>query len=120
MYFGSSILIAGNQDKFLRPLLPIFLGDRLQIENELVYEDLNAKKYLVTHGDFFDSVTMTKKWLVVLGDYGYDFLLHLNPIVNFLRRTFGVKKYWSLSQYVKDNVKKSVSFIDDYEKILSE
>jgi len=111
--------IAGNHDEFLRPFLPIILGDNLTIENELVFEGLNKKRYLVTHGDFFDSITMTKKWLAILGDYGYDVLLHLNVFVNFVRKFFGVKKYWSLSKYVKDSVKKSVSFIDDYEKILS-
>jgi len=111
--------IAGNHDEFLRPFLPILLGERLQIENEMTYEDLQGKKYLVTHGDFFDSITMTKKWLAVLGDYGYDLLLHLNGVVNKLRRVFGIKKYWSLSKYVKDSIKSSVSFIDDYENILT-
>ena len=111
--------IAGNHDEFLRPFLPIILGDRLRIEDEMVYEDLQGKRYLVTHGDFFDSITMTKKWLAVLGDYGYDLLLHLNGVVNFLRRIFGIRKYWSLSKYVKDSIKSSVSFIDDYENILT-
>ncbi len=111
--------IAGNHDEFLRPFLPILLGDRLQIENEMTYEDLHGKKHLVTHGDFFDSITMTKKWLAVLGDYGYDLLLHLNGVVNFGRRLFGVQKYWSLSKYAKDSIKSSVSFISDYEGILA-
>ncbi len=111
--------IAGNHDEFLRPFIPIVLGDRLIIEHELVYEDLNNRKYLVTHGDFFDSITMTKKWLAILGDYGYDLLLHLNGTVNFFRRIFGVKKYWSLSKYAKDTIKSSVSFISDYEAILA-
>lgn len=30
------------------------------------------------------------------------------------------KKYWSLSKYVKDNIKSSVSFITDFEAILAE
>lgn len=111
--------IAGNHDEFLRPFLPILLGDRLKIENEIVYKDLNGKRYLVTHGDFFDSITMTKKWLAILGDYGYDFLLHLNSTINFFRRLFGVKKYWSISKYAKDNIKSSISFIYDFESILA-
>lgn len=110
--------IAGNHDEFLRPFLPILLGDRLRIENEFVYKALNGKKYLVTHGDFFDSITMTKRWLAVLGDYGYDFLLHLNSTINFARRLFGIKKYWSISKYAKDNIKSSISFICDFESIL--
>jgi UDP-2,3-diacylglucosamine pyrophosphatase LpxH len=110
--------IAGNHDEFLRPFLPIILGNNLEIVDELEYKDLNGKRYLVTHGDFFDSITMTKKWLAVLGDYGYDFLLNINIVVNLFRRLFG-KKHWSISKYIKDNIKKSVSFITNFESILA-
>ncbi|MEA3370403.1 MAG: UDP-2,3-diacylglucosamine diphosphatase [Campylobacterota bacterium] len=111
--------IAGNHDEFLRPFIPILLGDRLRIESELEYIDLHNRRFLVTHGDFFDSITMTKKWLAVLGDYGYDLLLSLNGFVNLTRRIFGRKRYWSLSKYAKDSIKSSVSFISDYESILA-
>jgi len=111
--------ITGNHDEFLRPFVPLILGNSLNISNELEYDSINGKKYYVTHGDFFDSITMTKKWLAILGDYGYDLLLHLNTILNFIRRKLGIKKYWSLSKYVKDSVKSSVSFINDFESVLS-
>ncbi|MFY9088482.1 UDP-2,3-diacylglucosamine diphosphatase [Arcobacter aquimarinus] len=110
--------ITGNHDEFLRPFVPLLLGNSINISNELEYIALNGKKYYITHGDFFDSITMTKKWLAVLGDYGYDLLLHLNSILNFFRKLFGIRKYWSLSKYVKDNVKSSVSFINDFESVL--
>ena len=111
--------ITGNHDDFIRPFLPLILGDRLYVNDSFEYEALNGKKFYITHGDFFDSITMTKKWVAVLGDYGYDVLLHLNGVINFFRRVFGVKRYWSFSKYVKDNVKKSVSFINDFEGVLS-
>ena len=111
--------ITGNHDEFLRPFVPLLLGDSVSIANELEYVAINKKKYYITHGDFFDSITMTKKWLAILGDYGYDLLLHLNVVLNFLRKRIGIKKYWSLSKYVKDNVKSSVSFISDFEAVLS-
>jgi len=111
--------ITGNHDEFLRPFVPLILGNSLNISNELDYKAINGKKYYVTHGDFFDSITMTKKWLAILGDYGYDLLLYLNAILNFIRQKVGIKKYWSLSKYVKDSVKSSVSFISDFESVLS-
>ena len=111
--------ITGNHDEFLRPFVPLILGNSVSIANELEYIAINKKKYYITHGDFFDSITMTKKWLAILGDYGYDLLLHLNVVLNFLRKRIGIKKYWSLSKYVKDNVKSSVSFISDFEAVLS-
>jgi len=112
--------ITGNHDEFLRPFLPIMLGDHLEVSNEQSYVGLNGKRYYVTHGDFFDSVTMTKRWLAVAGDKGYDLLLHLNRYVNKLRRALGFRRHWSLSKYIKDNVKKSVSFITDFEHILAD
>lgn len=111
--------ITGNHDEFIRPFVPLILGDSLKITNELNYYGINGKKYYITHGDFFDSITMTKKWLAILGDYGYDLLLHLNSVLNFLRRKVGIHKYFSLSKYVKDSVKSSVSFINDFETVLS-
>ena len=111
--------ITGNHDEFIRPFVPLVLGDSLNISNELDYQGINGKKYYITHGDFFDSITMTKKWLAILGDYGYDLLLYLNAALNFIRQKLGIKKYWSLSKYVKDSVKSSVSFINDFESVLS-
>ena len=31
--------------------------------------------YLVTHGDRFDSVTQNYKWVAILGDIAYQFLM---------------------------------------------
>lgn len=111
--------ITGNHDEFLRPFLPLILGDRLHIVNNAEYVGLNNKRYLITHGDFFDTITMTKKWVAVLGDYGYELLLHLNMPIQKVRKLLGIKRHWSLSKYVKDNVKSSVSFISDFENILA-
>ena len=113
------IFITGNHDDFLRPFVPLILGNSLEIKNELVYTSQIGKKYLITHGDFFDSITMTKKWLAILGDYGYDLLLSINQILNIIRGKLGIKSKWSLSKYVKDNVKSSVSFITDFESTLA-
>jgi len=110
--------ITGNHDEFLRSFLPIFLGDNLTILNEVDYVSLKGKRYYITHGDVFDSVTMTQKWLVHVGDIGYNMIMHLNPIFNFVRRKFGINKYWSLSKYVKNSVKSSINFITDFEEIL--
>jgi UDP-2,3-diacylglucosamine pyrophosphatase LpxH len=109
----------GNHDEFLRPFLPLILGDSIHLVNEAEYKTLDDRLFHITHGDFFDSVTMTKKWLAVLGDIGYSTLLYLNAPLNRIRQIFGIKRYWSLSKYIKDNVKSSVSFINDFEKILS-
>ena len=111
--------ITGNHDEFIRPFAPLLLGNSIEILNQFDYKSIDGKRYLVTHGDFFDMVTRTKKWVAILGDYGYDFLLFVNHILTKIYKLVHIKKKWSISKYVKDNVKKSVSFINDFETILS-
>ncbi len=109
--------ITGNHDEFLRSFLPLLLGDKLKVVNDLDYHGIDGKKYFVTHGDIFDSMTITKKWLTIFGDIGYNLLLNLNPLINFIRRRFGIKRYWSLSAQLKNNLRNSLDFIQDYENI---
>ena len=111
--------ITGNHDEFLRPFVPLIMGDNLEITNEMDYVSQSGKRYLITHGDFFDSITMTHRWLALAGDIGYDFILYINYLLNKITKKLGFKRYWSLSKYVKDNVKSSVSFITDFEEVLA-
>ena len=69
---------------------------------------------LIIHGHELDTIVQNVKWLAFLGDVGYQFLLSLNPFINFVRRRFGLG-YWSLSAYVKQRVKDAVSFIGKFE-----
>jgi UDP-2,3-diacylglucosamine pyrophosphatase LpxH len=71
----------------------------------------------VIHGHELDTVVQNVKWLAFAGDVGYQFLLSLNPTINFVRRRFGFG-YWSLSAYVKKRVKDAVSFIGEFEKAI--
>jgi len=112
--------ITGNHDDFLRSFLPLGLGEHISVLDEAEYISLKNERFYVTHGDFFDSVTMTKRWLAILGDIGYDMLLNINQLINWWRKKLHYQSHWSLSKYVKDNVKSSISFITDFEHILSE
>jgi UDP-2,3-diacylglucosamine pyrophosphatase LpxH len=115
---GTSVTyVTGNHDEFLRMFLPLMLGDNLTIVNDLDYEGIDGKKYMVTHGDIFDMMTVSKKWLTIFGDMGYDFLLNFNPAINYIRKKLGIKRYWSLSGQLKDNLRNSLHFIEDYENI---
>ncbi|NWF67065.1 MAG: UDP-2,3-diacylglucosamine diphosphatase, partial [Campylobacterales bacterium] len=112
------IYILGNHDEFVKPFLPLQLGDNITILHEYTYYDLNNQKFLVTHGDIFDTITLTKKWLALLGDSAYMFLLSVNKPLNKIRKIVGLKKYWSLSKFVKQNVKKSLMYICEFENIM--
>ena len=89
----------------------------LTIKREMVYESF-GKKFLIVHGDIFDSITRQFKWIAKLGDVGYTFLLWLNRQYNYRRIKKGLP-YFSLSQAVKGKVKQAIKYIDDYEEQLS-
>jgi UDP-2,3-diacylglucosamine pyrophosphatase LpxH len=118
---GTNIFyILGNHDEFIRPFLPLKLGDNITITQDFTYIGIDKQRYLVTHGDMFDTITLTKKWLAVLGDTAYMFLLKVNEPLNKIRKTIGLKQYWSFSKYIKQNVKKSMMFICEFEEIMTE
>ncbi|MFN6039264.1 MAG: UDP-2,3-diacylglucosamine diphosphatase [Bacteroidota bacterium] len=110
------VYVRGNHDDFLDEVLPFELGN-FSIKKYHIHES-GEKRYFVTHGDLFDSVTSKMKWLALLGDVGYTFLLWLNRHYNTYREKRGLP-YYSLSQSIKAKVKKAVSFIGDYEKQLA-
>ncbi len=86
----------------------------IQLTDQAEHECTNGDKLLVIHGDKYDSVIQTQKWLAVIGDWGYESLVLLNRQFNRIRHRFGMG-YWSLSSYVKQKVKSAVSFISAYE-----
>ena len=45
--------------------------------------------------------------------------MNLNQIFQFFRKKLRINRYWSLSKYVKDNVKSSISFITDFETVVA-
>jgi UDP-2,3-diacylglucosamine pyrophosphatase LpxH len=108
--------LRGNHDDFLDQILPLQIGN-LSIQNDMVYESM-GRKFFITHGDVFDSVTTNFRWIAYLGDIGYTFLLWLNRQVNYHRRRKGLP-YYSLSQFVKGKVKSAISYIDEYETELA-
>jgi UDP-2,3-diacylglucosamine pyrophosphatase LpxH len=107
------VVIPGNHDEFCSH----FFGEygNIVIKPHDVYTTLTGERLLIMHGHEFDTVTVHAKWLALLGDIGYTFLLKMNRPLNFFRRLFGFE-YWSLSAYVKSNVKKVVSSISNFEQ----
>lgn len=109
------IYVRGNHDDFLDNLAPLQFAN-LTITKDYILES-NGKHYFVTHGDVFDKVTTSMKWLAKLGDIGYTLLLWLNSQYNRYRVRKG-KPYYSLSQAIKQKVKSAVSYISDFENVL--
>jgi UDP-2,3-diacylglucosamine pyrophosphatase LpxH len=108
------IYITGNHDEFLRENIEMQAFGNIIIADEYICK-IGDKTFLVKHGDQYDIITRYHKWVALLGDFGYRFLLYLNRQLNKVRQKSG-KGYWSLSAYVKYKVKSAVQFIGEYEK----
>jgi UDP-2,3-diacylglucosamine pyrophosphatase LpxH len=107
------VYLRGNHDDFIGRLLPLAIG-RMELAEEHVHIGADGRRYLCIHGDAFDTITAKMRWLAILGDISYQFLLGLNRFYNVWRRWRG-KEYFSLSQAIKGKVKSAVSFISSFE-----
>jgi hypothetical protein len=106
--------LTGNHDEMLRKFTDFNLGN-LEVLNKLVLE-LDGKKAWFFHGDVFDITMKHSKWLAKLGAVGYDFLIILNSIANFVSEKILRKGRLSFSQKVKQGFKSAIKFIDDFEE----
>lgn len=106
------IYIRGNHDDILTKFLPFNFGGISMVE-DYVHESPKGR-YLVLHGDVFDTITKNFVFLSHLGDWGYHALLKINRAYNAWRAWRG-KEYWSLSQAIKARVKSAVSHISKFE-----
>lgn len=111
------IFIPGNHDEGLRDFSGMHFGG-IEVLQSVVHQAANGKRYLVMHGDEFDVVIRTAKWLAFLGDRGYELALWLNNPLNWVRRHCGLG-YWSLSAYLKYSVKRAVNFIGAFEEAVA-
>ncbi len=107
------IYVTGNHDDFLRRYSGLDFGNII-LTDETYHTCLDGRKLLVIHGDKYDAVVQNNRWLSLIGDWGYEFLIGVNTSFNKLRKLMGLK-YWSLSAYIKYKVKSAVTFITAFE-----
>jgi len=109
--------ITGNHDEMLRKFSDISMGN-IHILNKLIL-NLDGKKAWIFHGDVFDVSIQHTKWIAKLGGWGYDFLILLNRVINWVLIKMGREKY-SLSKRIKNGVKKAIKYIDDFESVAAD
>ncbi|ROH95646.1 UDP-2,3-diacylglucosamine diphosphatase [Chryseobacterium daecheongense] len=109
--------ITGNHDEMFRKFTDFELG-KLKVCNKICL-DIDHKKTWIFHGDVFDASVQHSKWIAKLGGKGYDLLIMINNVVNWFLEKMGREKY-SFSKKIKNNVKKAVKYIGDFEMTASE
>lgn len=107
------IYVTGNHDEFLDKFHGLYGG--ISLQKNAVHLCADGRRMLVMHGHELDTVIQNLGWLAHVGDIGYRALMRCNGIVNFGRRLLGLG-HWSLSAYVKAEVKNVVSFIGKFEE----
>src|SRR5437870_3261259 len=110
------VYIPGNHDELVTDFCGAY--GNIEIKQRAIHVTASGERVLIIHGHELDAVVQNVKWLAFAGDLGYQFLLSLNPLINFVRRRFGLG-YWSLSAYAKRRVKDAVSFIGKFEAAVS-
>ncbi|MBC9206303.1 UDP-2,3-diacylglucosamine diphosphatase [Roseomonas aerophila] len=109
--------IPGNHDEIFRSWLGLEVAG-VKLALQAVHTAADGRSFLVMHGDEFDSVVRYYRFLALLGDSAYTMALGLNRWFNGLRRKLGYP-YWSLSQWLKRQVKEAVKAIDRFETALA-
>lgn len=112
------IFIPGNHDESVRQFIGLNFGD-IEVQEDAIHTLANGKRLWVTHGDLFDGVMQHARWLAYVGDNAYSLVLYLNRWFNAIRIKLGFP-YWSLSQYLKHQVKNAVNFISAFEHVMTE
>lgn len=111
------VYITGNHDEMLRKFSDTTMGN-FKLVDKLVL-DLNGEKAWFFHGDIFDASIQNAKWLAKLGGWGYDLLILVNQLINWVLVRMGKEKF-SLSKKIKNSVKKAVKYINDFEDVAAE
>jgi UDP-2,3-diacylglucosamine pyrophosphatase LpxH len=112
------IYIPGNHDEHARQFIGLALGE-IVVREDAIHVTADGKRLWVTHGDLFDGVMQHARWLAYVGASIYELLLKLNRWLNAIRQRIGLP-YWSMSQYLKHQVKNAVNFISDFEHVMTE
>ena len=107
----------GNHDDFMQRYVgKVIVGIKVFRDFTL---SSGGKKFLVTHGDCFDTVNRKATWLSKVGASCYEFLLFINEFYNKYR-AFRHKQPFSFAQVIKRWTKKLVSNFTNFEKQITD
>jgi UDP-2,3-diacylglucosamine pyrophosphatase LpxH len=112
------VYVPGNHDDAIRQYLPMVF-EYVSLQDTAAHVCANGLTLKVMHGDQFDKVVLTSKWLAVIGSTLYDAMIYVNHHVNALRAKLG-RPPWSLASYLKRKVKNAVKYVSSFEDAASQ
>lgn len=112
------VYVPGNHDSVSRQFIGLSFGG-IEVVEDAIHTTARGLRLWVTHGDLFDEVMHHAPWITHLGSWLYELLLGINRWMNAVRVRLGLP-YWSMSQYLKAQVKNAVNFISEFEHVMAE
>jgi UDP-2,3-diacylglucosamine pyrophosphatase LpxH len=99
--------VAGNHDEFIRPFFKYdFQFGRCQIVDSCDYRGIDGRKYLVTHGDYYDLTMRIPSFVINFFAHIWDYIPHKEENSSFtdkMYKIFGtenvIKKHINLKGY---------------------
>lgn len=110
------VYLPGNHDAGVAELIGLV---NIHVTRQTIYDALNGRRLLVTHGDEADAVVQAHPLLARLGAHAYDWLIWLNAMGNRARAIVGLEP-WSFSRAIKASVKRATTYIGNFERVLAE
>lgn len=111
------IYIPGNHDEAFRRFSGLN-GGNITIRLKDTHTTIAGKKLLITHGDQFDSVIQSNKFIGIIGSQIYDWVIDVNLWFNTWRKKAGLT-HWSLATFVKSKMENSLHYIKKYRQVLA-
>lgn len=102
----------GNHDEFLRKFH--FDQPLVQIQDEFIHECADGRRLVILHGDQFDDVEKSSRWLSKFGAVLYDGMLCFDRRLNDTLAKFCDVRI-PVSRFLKQSVKKVVQFVSGFE-----
>ncbi len=109
------VFVKGKSDRLPNDVLPLETG-LLKLVNSVALES-NGKKFLVTHGDIFETYQRQFKWLVSLGRNSHGVLFWFHHKIKTLKSLLSLKQY-PLPERINAYPPFSRRFVTSYEQSL--
>ncbi len=92
------------------------MGPITIIAEQILHQTVDGRRLLILHGDKFDSLIRHNAIVSIIGSNSYELLQTLDRGLNRLRTMLGFS-YWSLSTYLKTNLKNANRYIELFETV---
>lgn len=102
----------GNHDDFLRHCTPGL--EPVIVQDEFIHQCADGRRLIIMHGDQFDEVESSGRWLSQIGSYLYDLILWNDRVLNDALLRIGLPRI-PISKFLKQTVKKVVQYVSNFE-----